>query len=245
MTVRSTVISMSGEPTPDGEKPTRATRAAAALLFILAIAVLRNLTGPWLSTYADVAAGLAAATVTAAAALWWARHHHHRIGLTNWTSGLAHGAGFAAIVAAGLAAAIIIPQTRAALVQNAPDTYPRSMWITAALLIVPASTVVFEELLFRGVLWGYISEHLSPTKTLLATTTAFAIWHIPAVLLDPQGVAGTATSTPTALAQTLAVTFTGGLAFGWLRMRTGSLAAPVMAHTATNSFGYLALAIAT
>ena len=39
---------------------------------------------------------------------------------------------------------------------------------------------------------------------------------------------------------TLAVTTVAGAAFGWLRLRSGSVIAPMMAHLATNSFAYVA-----
>lgn len=232
------------DPDPITHPSTGGTRRVSAVVLIASIAVLRNALAPALGVYADVIAGLLAATATLVAARWWARHHHQRLGLTNWTTGLAHGAAFAAMVAAALGAAVVIPQTRQLLIANAPDTYPPGMWVTAALLIVPAGTVVFEEVFFRGVLWSYLRSRANAVRTLLLTSAAFAAWHVPGVLLKPEQAAG---SGPVAvlLAQTLTVTFAGGLVFGWLRLRTGSLAAPVIAHVATNSFGYLALALAT
>ena len=54
-------------------------------------------------------------------------------------------------------------------------------------------------------------------------------------------VAGANLGLPLALAGTLVTTFLGGLLFGFLRLRSGSLLAPIIAHIATNSLGFLAL----
>ena len=70
----------------------------------------------------------------------------------------------------------------------------------------------------------------------------FGLWHLPPALRDAsdKGAAGAVG----VVVGTIAVTTVAGAAFAWLRLRSGSLVAPMMAHLATNSFAYAA-AVAT
>ena len=43
---------------------------------------------------------------------------------------------------------------------------------------------------------------------------------------------------------TIAVTTVAGVLFAWLRLRSGSLVAPILAHIATNSFAYVGALVA-
>jgi membrane protease YdiL (CAAX protease family) len=90
---------------------------------------------------------------------------------------------------------------------------PALAWLVAiprGCLIVP----VFEELLFRGVLPGWLRTHLSSSATLVAAAALFALMH------------GYPIAMPAA--------FVFGLVAGWVRQVTGSTLNTVVIHVLNN-----------
>jgi uncharacterized protein len=114
----------------------------------------------------------------------------------------------------------------------------------AVLVRIPIGTVLFEEVLFRGLGLALLSEEFRPVPAVLLTSAVFGLWHIaPTIValrlndIDPTSTAGMG-----ALVGSVLVTFLAGVVFAWLRLRTGSLLAPCLAHWATNALGLLAAA---
>lgn len=93
------------------------------------------------------------------------------------------------------------------------------------LVVIPIGTVLVEELAFRGVLYGLLERVTSPGRAIAAGAMLFGLWHAPPLAGD--GVA--------VVAGTVAATTVAGVGFVWLRRRSDSLLAPVLAHLATNS----------
>jgi membrane protease YdiL (CAAX protease family) len=117
------------------------------------------------------------------------------------------------------------------------------------LLRIPFATAFAEELVFRGVILGVGLRNSDRRRALLVSSLAFGLWHIGAAM-HPERQAATAgvvghqlAPRPAVVLGDVAATTIGGLGFGWLRMRSGSIAAPVMAHTALNAGAYLATRI--
>jgi membrane protease YdiL (CAAX protease family) len=108
-------------------------------------------------------------------------------------------------------------------------------------------TAIPEELAFRGVLLGSALRLWSPLRASLITSALFGLWHIAPTLhtmSDNRSVSGLAASVGgrvLVVFGSIAVTSIAGLAFCWLRLRSRSLLAPIMAHIATNG---LALTVA-
>jgi len=108
-------------------------------------------------------------------------------------------------------------------------------------------TAIPEEFAFRGVLLGSALRLWGPWRASLITSVLFGLWHIAPTLhtmRDNHAVAGLTASIAgqsLVVLGSIAVTFVAGLIFCWLRLRSSSLLAPVMAHFATNG---LALAVA-
>ena len=108
-------------------------------------------------------------------------------------------------------------------------------------------TAIPEEFAFRGVLLGSALRLWGPWRASLITSALFGLWHIAPTLhtmRDNRAVGGAAATTGGQVLLVLgsiAVTFVAGLAFCWLRLRSRSLIAPIMAHAATNG---LALTVA-
>lgn len=116
-----------------------------------------------------------------------------------------------------------------------------------AFVRIPLGTIVFEEVVFRGVLWAMFSRLMSPLHVILATATLFGIWHVlPSLHLasansgvsDVVGGAGGA-GTVLAVVGAVALTAVGGVVFGEVRRRSGSLLASVGMHWAINGLGVL------
>ena len=64
---------------------------------------------------------------------------------------------------------------------------------------------IVEELVYRGVMWQACRRLMGPWWSILVTSVAFAIYHGPERIADFPGL------------------FVGGVVFGWLRYRSGSL----------------------
>lgn len=108
------------------------------------------------------------------------------------------------------------------------------------LLYLTVGTALFEELLFRGVLWDIFVRARSTAVAWLATSTVFTLWH---VVLTTQSVAQTnvpAHLAPLAVVLGLLGVFGGGLIFGALRL-AGGLPAAMAAHWAVNALMLAAL----
>jgi membrane protease YdiL (CAAX protease family) len=106
-----------------------------------------------------------------------------------------------------------------------------------ALVRIPLGAAVLEEFAFRGVLLG-LFVRTGPTKTAVAVSfLLFGLWHIrPTVgTLATNDLAEGAWAQTGAVTAAVALTTVGGLLFCALRLASGSLVAPLIVHTATNS----------
>lgn len=161
--------------------------------------------------------------------------------------GLLWGGAAAALVVAAYAVALAVPRTRG-LFRDPRHRVGARPALVLALLAVPLGTVVVEEVAFRSVLWGLLVVEYGTLTTTVVTSVLFGLWHVlPAVH-------GARTSAPDGVvplgdllrrvAGTVAFTALAGLVFAFLRHQSGSLAAPVLLHWATNGLGVLAAAVA-
>jgi membrane protease YdiL (CAAX protease family) len=133
-------------------------------------------------------------------------------------SGWAYAVSAALLVAAGYGIALLIPAARRVL---AARDYPDP--VRTALVGVPFSTVIFEEVAFRGVLWGLLLADHGVVWATVVTAVLFGFWHLP----DRTEVAFT--------------TFAGFL-LSFLRLLGGGLLAPFVLHWTANGLGILASA---
>jgi len=123
-----------------------------------------------------------------------------------------------------------------------PDIPPTTRALLYHLLLrIPVGTALFEEVAFRGVLYGLLLQWGGTLWALLGSSAAFSLWHIGPILLRMQhwevgGVWGTSLHWIGGLGGT----FLGGLLLGGMRWATGSLAAPLLAHALLNTLGLLA-----
>ncbi|MEO8519030.1 MAG: CPBP family intramembrane glutamic endopeptidase, partial [Dermatophilaceae bacterium] len=179
-----------------------------------------------------------------AAGLTW-----EQLGLGRQTllSGVVTGVVAAVAVAVVYAVGMAIPFTRKVF----RDTRYRIGLRTAlylALVAIPVGTVLFEEVAFRGVLWGLLSRDLGVSLATLVSACIFGLWHVlPALDLartntSVQGQTPGSRRVAVTVLATAAFTALAGIVFAELRRRSGSLAAPIGLHWATNGLGVLAAA---
>lgn len=169
------------------------------------------------------------------------------IGLRNPKQGLVWGlfvAGAAAIV---LAIGVTIPDTRGLFDDARLEGVGALGYLYRMLVRIPLGTALLEEVAFRGVLFGLWRHRHGEIRAALGSSIVFGLWHIrPTVdLLAANDVATTPLLAGLAVAGAVVATTLGGLFFCYLRIRSGSLLAPLVAHAGINSLATAAAWTAT
>ena len=139
--------------------------------------------------------------------------------------GLRLGAAAAGLVAAGVATGSALPQVRAAMAQRELPARPVH-WLAVE---IPLGTVWSEETAFRGALAAVAADGFGPGAGRLLQAASFGLSHVPDALETGEPLLGT-----------VLVTGLAGWGFALLAERSGSLAAPMLAHLAVNEAGALA-----
>jgi hypothetical protein len=140
-------------------------------------------------------------------------------------AGLRLGAAAGVAAASAIAATTSLPPLRSAMDGRVPPT-SAPVWL---LVWIPMGTVWSEEAAFRAALAAAGSGAFGPRGGRLLQATAFGLSHIADARATGEPVVGT-----------VLVTGIAGWLFGWLAERSGSLAAPVLAHLAINEAGAIA-----
>ena len=165
---------------------------------------------------------------------------------TDVGAGLRYGAGAVGIVLLVLVLAAVIPSTNGYLHDSRAQISGGRLLYELGVSIV-LLTAIPEEFAFRGVLLGSALRLWGPWRASVITSLLFGLWHIEPTLgtmRDNHATVGLSASIGGQVLVVLGavvVTFVAGLLFCWLRLRSKSLIAPVMAHAATNG---LALTVA-
>lgn len=180
-------------------------------------------------------------------ARWWGlRWEELGLARASIRPGLVLGGVAAAVLAVVYLVVALLPATRPVLVDERYD-FGVVDALLSGLVVIPVGTVVYEEIAFRSVLWGFLSRRMTSTGVLLTTSALFGLWHVfPALgygahnegVGDAAGAAGSY-GTAAIVFGTVLFTGAGGLVFGWLRRRSGSVLASMLMHWATNGLGVL------
>lgn len=150
--------------------------------------------------------------------------------------GALHGAVGAAMVVLGSRAARAEPLLDDPRVH---DLGGRRLAYRAAIDI-PVGTAVYEELVFRGAVLGTLLDRFEPPAAVAIQSVLFGLWHVLPALADRRRhehvgqIHPVATIGATVLGTTLA-----GAWFSALRLRSGSVVAPMIVHGAYNVAGLL------
>jgi uncharacterized protein len=109
----------------------------------------------------------------------------------------------------------------------------------------PLGTVVLEEFAFRGLLLALFLRHTSIWRSVLWSSLLFGMWHILPSITTATSNGATEQLAATPVGLVLVVignvlsTAVAGAVFAYLRLRSGSLLAPALAHLATNDISFV------
>jgi uncharacterized protein len=217
---------------------------AVAVMVLFSVARAAGLPGPLRNVWVPVSLLVVALALIA----WTAGATRADLGLdqADMRAGVRYGASAFGVVLLVLIVAAVIPATNGFLHDSRAQISGGRLLYEQGVSIL-LLTAIPEEFAFRGVLLGSALRLWGPLRASLATSALFGLWHIAPTLhtmSDNRTVAGFSASVAGQVLVVLgsvAVTFVAGLVFCWLRLRSRSLIAPVMAHFATNG---LALAAA-
>ncbi|GMQ92863.1 MAG: hypothetical protein BMS9Abin12_0340 [Acidimicrobiia bacterium] len=169
---------------------------------------------------------------------------------TTWTTmglrtdrakqGVSVGTIVIGIIAVGVAIGIAIPATRELFRDDRIIDNSVGWVLFQAFVRVPLATALYEEVLFRGIVFGMLIRRRSPLIAGLMTSVLFGLWHILPTLdtldTNPGGdLFMGAIGLVIALTGAIAGTFIAGLGFLWIRLYANSTYAAVLAHIGTNS----------
>ena len=124
---------------------------------------------------------------------------------------------------------------RRVLADRRADLGPRQLAFQT-LVRIPLGTAAFEELAFRGVLFGVLSATAGRRAALVGSSAAFGLWHVGptlAALRCNDVREGRARLTAAAVG----LTALAGTGFGVLRLSSGHVVACGLAHWAINAVG--------
>jgi len=163
--------------------------------------------------------------------------------------GLDAGAAAAAPIVVTVGAAVIAPRLRAVIADEYITTTTRSEAIFEALVRIPFETALAEELMFRGALLGLALHARSVPAALARSSMWFGLWHAyPTVESLLRGTGGDrfgngSRRLAASTAGVVAATTAAGVGLSLLRLRSGSLVAPVLAHAAINMTAFVGVRV--
>jgi uncharacterized protein len=161
-------------------------------------------------------------------------------------SGIRIGLITALPAAAGVGLGAVVPGTRGFFQDERARGGGTRHVLFETLVRIPLGTALPEEVIFRGALLGLFTQRHSPAVAASMSSILFGVWHVLPTLrtlpLNPAGARARGNPKRTAGAVLAAVTSTAlaGYGLAWLRLRSGSLAAPAVAHASLNATAYLA-----
>jgi membrane protease YdiL (CAAX protease family) len=228
----------------------RAPRVSPELAVLIAVVILAivnmiDFRVPHASLGAGPACAAVLLVIARLAGLSWAELG---LGPGTWRRGLTWSAGIIGVVALVIAAGAALPLTRGAF----RDTRYHLGWADAlltALVLIPVSTVLLEEIAFRGVLWGLLRRVRGTVAATVVSSALFGVWHVlPSLGLaaNNEAISGAIgrgrSAQATTVATTVLFTALAGVVFCELRRRSDSVLASAGLHWATNGLAVLASA---
>ncbi len=169
---------------------------------------------------------------------------NEQLGFTAWRRGAAWGTVLLVLTIGVLALGIIMPAFND-LYHDRRVSSGTATWLYQAFIRIPVGTVLLEEVAFRAVLPGLFMMRWGVLRGCIAASLCFGLWHVlPALTLNEvnpvatrlfgTGAGGVAIAVVFAVCSTAIV----GMWFCWIRLRSGSVLATMMAHVASNSGAY-------
>ena len=173
------------------------------------------------------------------------------LGLTRstWPAGLRWGAAAAVLVVVAYVLAYVTGPVRQALPDGEGGLGRPALW--TVLVVIPLGTVLPEELAFRGLLLALLGRRYGLLAGILLSSGLFGLWHVVPSLGGGAAnatmasvVGADAAGTLVRVVVTVVFTSLAGVVLCALRLRSGSLLAPVLAHWTVNGLGVIVAALA-
>ena len=152
----------------------------------------------------------------------------------------------AAVATGGVVLGAFQPATRPFFRDRRVTAVGRREAIYHLAVRIPLATAIAEELTFRGALLGLAQRRRSPAAAVGWTSLLFGASHALPTLQHYGGNPASGLVTDpgkgrwVAVLRTTLSTAGAGCLFAWLRLRSRSLLAPILAHAASNASAYLA-----
>lgn len=173
------------------------------------------------------------------------------LGSGDWRRGAAFGGVLALGTLAVMSLALAMPVFRQLYEDRRVDDSV-AMVLYQALIRVPLGTVLLEELAFRSVVPALAARRWGVLRGCVVASVLFGFWHVlPAWNLNESNQAAGevfgsgAVGTAVTVAFGVVGTTVAGLWWCWIRYRSRSILATIMAHTASNTIGYLLAYVVT
>jgi uncharacterized protein len=155
------------------------------------------------------------------------------------------GLGVVGVVATGLAIGLAVPELRSLLVDGRFADRSGADIAFHAGVRVPFGTAALEEVAFRGVFLAALTSLVGLRRAVLVSSVVFGLWHVrPGLGMLSANALLDGALAPVGLIAVVVGTAVAGAGFCLLRTRTGSLAAPFVAHAGMNAAGTLAAHLA-
>ena len=168
---------------------------------------------------------------------------------STWPAGLRWGAAAAVLVVVVYVLAYVTGPVREALPDGEGGPGWAALW--TVLVVIPLGTVLPEELAFRGLLLALLDRRYGDLSAILLSSGLFGLWHVVPSLGGGTAnatmasvVGADAAGTVVRVLVTVVFTSLAGVVLCALRLRSGSLLAPVLAHWTVNGLGVIATLIA-
>jgi uncharacterized protein len=168
---------------------------------------------------------------------------------SSWPTGVRWGATAAALMGTAYGVAYVTGPVREALPDGEGGLGRTAMW--TVLVVIPVGTVLPEELAFRGLLLALLGHRYGLLAASLLSSGLFGLWHVVPSLGGGTAnatmasvVGADAAGTLVRVVATVVFTSLAGVVLCALRLRSGSLLAPVLAHWTVNGLGVVATLVA-
>lgn len=162
-------------------------------------------------------------------------------GRGRWKS-LLWGAAFTALVVIPFLIALrILPRIGLNIGRPQIEGMAQAGLWSRVLFRIPLGTVLFEEVIFRGIFYGYLERRGGPSRALWISSLFFSFWHIvPAYeVVSYNFRLGLNLTGISYWIIGLAGAFCAGIFFALIRRRTGNIAGCLLAHYLINSLALL------
>jgi membrane protease YdiL (CAAX protease family) len=211
--------------------------AIVALLLFANVTVNEILGAPWYVPFNLTVLGVALLLARRAGTTWVA------MGMSADRSrrGATVGGLIGIVIVAFFFAAVMFPAAGEAFRDDRIIESSIGLSLYHALFRVPIGTALYEEVLFRGIVFGMLARRTSALAAALWSSLLFGAWHLlPALDAIETNPIGDAFGRSWELVVAAVIsTFLASMVFVWIRLYSGSIVAPIVVHVASNSTAIL------